>query len=149
MSSKDEAQSLRTESVEKQTGPAAAKFIYAEAGHWVPLVNIIAWTTAALCVPIAVACVGVAIAQRPHRLILSIASFGALALWIAIMQRYGWSAQRARDVLMRIEADWRVPSNQALYTIQQSGGPGRAALLFQIAIALFVVAAWVYVYVFA
>lgn len=125
-----------------------AKAVYAEAGHWVRLVNTIAWTTAALLVPTSVACVGVAIAHPTHRVILTVGSFGALALWIAIMQRYGWSAKHARETLITIEHDWKLLNRQAFYTSQQTGGPGRAAVLFQVGIALSILAAWVWVYVF-
>ena len=124
----------------------APKAIYAEAGHWLRIVNAIGWTTAALLIPTAIACVGVAMTHKQHRLVLAIGSLVACCLWIAIMQLYGWSAREARLILMRLEARWNVPFELRLYTIQRRRGPGRAAVLFQMAILLFVILAWVYVF---
>ena len=126
--------------------PDALRAIYSEAGHWLRLVNAIAWTTAALLVPTSVACVGLALAHPCHRVALTCASLGALGLWIWIMRPYAWSAKKARETLISIEADWRADGVYALYTTQRDGRPGRAALKFQIAITVFVAFAWAYVY---
>ena len=84
----------------------ASKSVYSEAGQWLRMVNMIAWTTAALLVPTAVACVGLALAHPAHRVALTVGSIGVLGLWVWILRPYAWSAQRAREALMYIEADW-------------------------------------------
>jgi hypothetical protein len=96
---------------------------YQHAGDWVRLANTITWTLASVYLVAAVFAMNAAVQRAeddPVRLVLAILWIALLSIWLAIDNMYLSSAQQARHVLERIEAEW--PQPYQFYTQQKRAG---------------------------
>jgi hypothetical protein len=91
--------------------------VYCEAGQWVRMCNAIIWSTAAVFVPLSLACVGYALTHREAKMwLLGAGSTLLFAIWVYVCWLYRGTSANARETLMAIERHWSIPENTALYT---------------------------------
>jgi hypothetical protein len=96
--------------------------IYAEAGQWVRMCNVITWSIGALLIPLSIGCIGLAQKYPPHKRFLAGASIVLFAVWVYVSKLYRKTAADARKVLMNIEDTWGVPEQMALYQLHGQVG---------------------------
>ena len=126
---------------------AEYRTIYIEGSHWIRMVNIVIWSMAAIILPIATSCIGIALGHPEHRVVLAIGSLCLVLVWVFLSRAYGRTAEETRKVLMNIEKEWNVPCDTSVYRTMHLPGMQKFGLR-QVQVVVFIVflAAWVYVW---
>ena len=118
--------------------------IYAEASQWIRMCNSILWTMGTVLVPVSAACIGVALEHPAQKFFLAPASVFLSAFWVYVSRLYRGTAANARQVLMKIEEEWRIKDEMALYTLHGQVGLKRYSLFnTQVFYLIILVVLWV------
>jgi hypothetical protein len=96
--------------------------IYIEASQWVRMCNSIIWTMGTILVPLSATCVGLALQRPDRKFFLAPASVFLFALWVYVTSLYRGTAASARQVLMKIEDEWGIKDEMALYKLHGQVG---------------------------
>jgi hypothetical protein len=117
--------------------------IYAEAGQWVRMCNIVIWSMGAFLIPLSIACIGLAQQYPPLKQFFAGGSVFLFAVWVYVSNLYRKTSADARKVLMNIEQAWAVPEQMALYKLHGQVGLRRYSLFnVQIVSLIILVILW-------
>jgi len=79
-------------------------------------------------VPFSAACIGLAIEHPEQRFFLAPASVFLFALWVYVTRLYRETSASARTVLMKVEDEWGIKDEMALYKLHGQVGLKRYSL---------------------
>jgi hypothetical protein len=118
--------------------------IYIEASQWIRMCNTILWTMGTFLVPASAACIGIAVEHPEWRFFLSPASVFLFGFWVYVSRLYRATAASARQVLMRIEDEWRIKDEMSLYKLHGQVGLRRYSLFnTQVFFLVILIVLWV------
>jgi len=118
--------------------------IYIEASQWIRMCNSIIWTMGTFLVPLSAACIGLALQYPERKFFLAPASVFLFALWVYVGRLYRASAADARRVLMKIEDEWGIKDEMALYKLHGQVGLKRYSLFnAQVLCLLILIILWI------
>lgn len=117
--------------------------IYSEASEWIRLCNAILWAMGTVLVPTSAACIGLALQYPNRKFYLAPTSIFIFAFWVYASGLYRATSASARQVLMRIEEEWKIKDELALYTLHGQVGLRRYSLFnTQVLCLLVLIALW-------
>lgn len=118
--------------------------IYIEASQWIRMCNTIIWTMGTFLVPASGACIGFALEHPKQKLFLAPASVFLFGFWVYVSRLYRATAASARQVVMKIEDEWRVKDEMALYKLHGQVGLRRYSLFnTQVVCLILLIALWI------
>jgi hypothetical protein len=118
--------------------------IYIEASQWIRMCNTIIWTMGTFLVPASAACIGLALNQPDRRYFLAPASVFVFGLWVYVSRLYRATAASARQVLMKIEDEWGIKEEMALYKLHGQVGLQRYSLFnTQVLCLIILIVLWI------
>ena len=118
--------------------------IYYQASEWIRMCNAILWAMGTVLVPASAACIGLALQFPDRKFFLAPASVFIFAFWVYASRLYRATAASARRVLMKIEDEWKLENEMALYKLHGQVGLKRYSLFnTQVLCLILLIALWI------
>src|SRR3712207_5631171 len=118
--------------------------IYIAASQWIRTCNTIIWTMGIFLVLASASCIGLALLHPERRLFLALASVFLFGFWVYVSRLYRATAASARQVLMKIEDEWQIKEEIALYKLHGQVGLKRYSLFnTQVLCLIILIVLWI------